>query len=335
MGITITDNKNNIEIGEWDQFVKNHKNGNIFQSPSFYEFLSRGEGFTPITIFAKNDKNHLAGVLCGFIQKENSLIKSFFSSRLIIWGAPLALDDNEKIIHELLEFLVKQYSKKSIYIEFRNLFQTEPHKEAFTKRRFSYKKHLNYLVELNNEEELRKKVSKSKIRQIKVSQKNGASIKEVSDLEELKKFYLILKKLYTEKVKKPLPDFNYFKNFFENKDLGKIFIVVENDNVLGGIVCPIFNNKIIYELYVGGEDKQTKKIYPSVLATWAPIEYGLKNNFDFFDFMGAGSPEEDYGVREFKSKFGGELVEYGRYIRINKPMMYNLGKIGLKILSKL
>ena len=57
--------------------------------------------------------------------------------------------------------------------------------------------------------------------------------------------------------------------------------------------------------------------------------------FEYFDFMGAGSPDSDYGVREFKSKFGGECVEYGRYIKINKPVLYHAGRIGLKVLGKL
>ena len=50
--------------------------------------------------------------------------------------------------------------------------------------------------------------------------------------------------------------------------------------------------------------------------------------------MGAGKPNEDYGVREFKSKFGGELVEFGRFERINNHFLYLIGKTGLKILKK-
>ena len=51
--------------------------------------------------------------------------------------------------------------------------------------------------------------------------------------------------------------------------------------------------------------------------------------------MGAGTPDSDYGVREFKSKFGGELVEYGRYVKINKPLLFSIGKFGLKVLGVL
>jgi lipid II:glycine glycyltransferase (peptidoglycan interpeptide bridge formation enzyme) len=46
--------------------------------------------------------------------------------------------------------------------------------------------------------------------------------------------------------------------------------------------------------------------------------------------MGAGKPDEAYGVREFKARFGGEQVEYGRFLKINNHILYNIGKIALK-----
>ena len=35
------------------------------------------------------------------------------------------------------------------------------------------------------------------------------------------------------------------------------------------------------------------------------------------DFGGAGKPDEPYGVRTFKAKYGGELVNYGRYVCVH------------------
>ena len=107
------------------------------------------------------------------------------------------------------------------------------------------------------------------------------------------------------------------------------------NTIIGGIVCPVLKNKTIYEWYVCGKDGKYENVYPGVLATWAAMQYANKNNIRVFDFMGAGKPGEDYGVREFKSKFGGELVEYGRYIYVSKPQLYKLGKLGVKVLKKL
>jgi len=50
--------------------------------------------------------------------------------------------------------------------------------------------------------------------------------------------------------------------------------------------------------------------------------------------MGAGKPNEEYGVRDYKSQFGGDLVAFGRYLKVLNPLLYRVGKVGLKILSK-
>ena len=50
--------------------------------------------------------------------------------------------------------------------------------------------------------------------------------------------------------------------------------------------------------------------------------------------MGAGKPDEAYGVRDFKARFGGEQVEHGRFLYINKPLLYRVGKFGVKLLKK-
>jgi lipid II:glycine glycyltransferase (peptidoglycan interpeptide bridge formation enzyme) len=51
--------------------------------------------------------------------------------------------------------------------------------------------------------------------------------------------------------------------------------------------------------------------------------------------MGAGKPDEAYGVRDFKAKFGGKEVEHGRFLCVTKPLLYNIGVLGVKILKKL
>jgi len=63
-----------------------------------------------------------------------------------------------------------------------------------------------------------------------------------------------------------------------------------------------------------------------VLATWAAIEYALEQSIPKFDFMGVGIPEREYGVREFKSRFGGKMVNYGRFARISNRLFTALPK---------
>ena len=48
----------------------------------------------------------------------------------------------------------------------------------------------------------------------------------------------------------------------------------------------------------------------------------------------SGNTDEAYGVRDFKAKFGGEEVEYGRFLCVTKPLLYKIGEFGVKLLKK-
>ena len=83
-------------------------------------------------------------------------------------------------------------------------------------------------------------------------------------------------------------------------------------------------------MYIVGS-REHNSLFPSVTVTWAPLEWGADNNYNYFDFMGAGKPDEYYGVREFKEKFGGKLVNYGRFMAIHKKMQFKLATAGFKV----
>jgi hypothetical protein len=206
---------------------------------------------------------------------------------------------------------------------------------VFKKNKFDFEDHLNFIVPLENILPS-KKFSSSKQRQIKKGLSNGAEIVKASTIAEIFEFYKILSDLYNNKAKKPLAPWLFFKNFFEfncTKNEGIYLLVKYKAKIIGGIMCILYNNKTVYEWYVCGLDLDYKQCYPSVLATWSAIDYAHNNDYKYFDFMGAGSPNTEYGVRNFKEKFGGYKVNYGRFILINKPILYFLGKLGLKLFS--
>jgi len=315
-----------------EEFVYNHPHGNFFQSPKAYNFYKSLPAFNPVLLLSVDESGEINGSLLAVIQKEKGFLKSFLSRRCIVIGGPIIKDGNKNVADKLLHGLVKKVKNKSIYIEFRNLVDLSEYKEIFKKNGFIFKEHFNFIVNIKYPEENFRMLNDNRKRQIKKSLKEGTEIVNPKGINEVYQFYLILKRLYKERVKKPLPDFSFFESFFNKADLGKYFLVKFEDKVIGGIMCPVFKDKI-YEWYVCGLDTEYKNQAPSVLATWSAIEYAAKNGLKYFDFMGAGSPDSDYGVREFKSKFGGELVQYGRFSRINNKILYGLGKLGLKVLG--
>lgn len=327
---------------QWRHFVEQHPQGNIFQTPEMAHLLASVRQYQPITLFATLGDQTLVGVLLGVIQRERLGPVAMLSSRTVIWGGPLVLEDApiaaSTILDALLQSLVRAVRSKSIYIQFRNQFDLQHFSERFQARGFKYEEHLNYLVDTSDPDQVRRNLSQSKWRQIQKSLKAGCQIIEPKQIAPVKQFFEILQELYATKARRPLPAWSLFESFFqqslENR-LGKYFLIEYQGRIVGGTMCPITPDRTIYEWYVCGKDQDVAHIYPSVLATWAPIEYAARQGLKCFDFLGAGKPDEDYGVREFKARFGGQQVNYGRFQRINQPILYQVGRLGLRAWGRL
>lgn len=324
-----------IDQKKWTEFIYNHPHGNIFQTPEMYEVYKNTKNYEPVFLAVVNNKEEISGTLLAVIQKEYSGVLGNFTARSIIHGGPLIKNDDS----DVLDFVLKEYNgiikKKAIYSQFRNFWDWGERKEIFHKYGNEYLEHLNLIVDCQNRDDINKRLSKSKLRQIKKSKKEGAKIIEPQSIEQVSQFYDLLTYLYKEKVKKPLSGWSLFEKFYYRKDIGRYFLIEYKSQIIGGIMCPIFNKKVIYEWFVCGLDGKYKGIYPSVLATWAAIDYANLNNIDVFDFMGAGKPDQDYGVRGFKSKFGGQLINYGRFEKVHQPMMFEIAKVGFKLWQKI
>ena len=299
--------------------------------------------------------DRLTGVIVGYITLEPNPIKQFFTRRAIIIGGPL-LDEhisdealsallsavkNLPILNPSLKGRTLDTTKQSplpsgragvglpIYIETRNFHDYSRWKEVFETCGFLYQPHYDIHVHCNAQHQM----SEQRIRQVKKALKNGATICEAQREQEIRDWYRILQQLYREKVRTPLFSEEFFLQFYR-EGVGKYLLVKKDDKVIGGMMCPILPGKAIYEWYVCGLDEEYRELSPSVVATHAAIEYAKENGLPLFDFMGAGVPDVPYGVREFKREFGGHLVEHGRFLCVRKPLLYWIGKLGVKWIKR-
>lgn len=298
------------------------------------------KNFQPEVIQVYDEKDNMLGSLLAIIIRESSGIKGFLSARTVIYGGPLIdrkSDRYAEILDTLLRKLINIVKNRSLFIQFRNFFSQKDHKDVFNRNGFYLQDRLNSIVD-TSVEKVWKNISESKRRQIKKSLRSGAEIIIPTKIDEIREFYKLLYDLYKHKVKKPLPDWTFFEQFFEkvhNTKFGKYFLIRFDGKIIGGILSPITPSKTIFEWYVCGLDKEykAKGVYPSILATYAAIDYAIQKNISEFDFMGVGKPNKDYGVRDFKMKFGGKTVNFGRLERINNKFLYSIAEFGYNLLS--
>ncbi|MBA3898616.1 MAG: peptidoglycan bridge formation glycyltransferase FemA/FemB family protein [Bacteroidetes bacterium] len=321
-----------LGVEKWNYFVKNSQHCTPFQTPEFFKIFNSIPGFTA-EVFAVVKNDEIKSLCVVTFQKEKG-IKGFFSRRAIIYGGPVFSEGSNQEATILLSRINQYLKGKVIYSEIRNLNDYTAFHPVFNGMGWKLEPHLNFLFNCNHESDIWGKFNNNRKRQINKAIKSGATIKIADKESEIISFYEILRNLYNTKIKKPLMPLDFFLNFFKSPSC-KFLLVVFEEKVIGGIMCPIIEGKFIYEWYICGLDDAYKDLSPSVMATFAAIDYGKKHSYQMFDFMGAGKPNEDYGVRDFKSKFGGELVNHGRYLIIlNKPL-YKLGISALNVLKKL
>jgi lipid II:glycine glycyltransferase (peptidoglycan interpeptide bridge formation enzyme) len=278
------------------------------------------------------DEERVVGSLIAVIVQEGKGVKGYFSRRCIVWGGPLVKDDDPVIWSMLLETLGEMTNKKAIYTEFRNFRDLLSSRSMFEALGYQFNGHLNYLINIDTVDNMMSKFKAEKRRQVKKALREGVRIVQANNIEQIRQWYEILKNIYKLKIKKPLPGFKFFRVFFDSK-IGSFQLIEFNKQIIGGSMLPVFGNTI-YDWFRCGLDNEYKKQFPSTIAVWAGLKYAADNGFDLYDFMGAGKPEENYGVRIFKSQFGGELVNFGRFVRINQKRHYLLGKLGMEILKK-
>jgi len=327
----VYDTFSEIDRIQWEELVVQSPTASFFQTPECYEFYSTFSFLTPF-VFGISENSKLAGILSGYVTSDGNIIKQYLSRRAIVGGGVL-LDAgiSEKALKLLLTTATEALKRKAIYLEIRNYTNYSKYKTTFQAEGFTYTPHLNFHVSTPDVETALKNLSTTRRREIKLSVKAGAVWSETTDSNDIRTYYAILHDLYKNKVKTPLFPIEFFETLV-HQSFGKLFIIKVDNTIIGGSVCVVLPGSIVYEWFVCGLDGRIKNVYPSTIATWAAIEYAATNDIGCFDMMGAGKPDDGYGVREFKSKFGGELVENGRFLYQINPFLFKIGEIAIKIM---
>lgn len=321
---------NDITVKDWNNFFYGNAFATPFQSYDFYSLVNSSPALSAEAA-AVYDGGRIRALAVITLQHSSGL-HAFFSRRAIIYGGPLADIECPEALDLLVGHITSALKGRVIYSETRNLSDYSCFKQIFKKNGWEYVPYMNFHLQTADHDTMTRAVSDSRLRQIKKARSAGVSWRRAVSLDDVRAFYLILADLYRKKIRKPLMPWDFFRLFFE-KQSGAFLLVIYKDKVIGGIMCPVLENKVIYEFYICGLDEEYNEQHPSIMATWAAMEYAVENKIPTFDFMGAGKPGEGYGVRDFKARFGGVIVEYGRFLKKMNPLLYRAGTLAIKFRS--
>ncbi|MHB8135338.1 MAG: lipid II:glycine glycyltransferase FemX [Anaerolineaceae bacterium] len=330
---------NSLNDEVWRSFIKDQPSGNIFQTPEMFEVFRRTQGYRPQLFAAINNEGQLLALMTPIqVTLHNGLLRRLMTRSIAYGGALYVHDENGKVaLGDLLRECTRKTKRDAIFTELRNLSDVNTIKDTLSDCGYDYEEHLNYLIDISSSpEQVMQNIGSRTRKNIRHGLRKGNVIVElVEDLSQLDGWYNLVKKSYTA-ARVPLADISLFKSAFEvltPKGMARFYLArIGNKNVAATVELPYKN--VIYGWY-SGVDRDFASEYPGELLMWEILRWGSENGYRVYDFGGAGKPDEQSGVRDFKAKFGGQLVCYGRNIKIHSPQLLHVSKWGYEFYRKL
>jgi len=320
---------------DWRHFVAEHPGSNIFHTPEMFQVFARAKGHQA-ALWATTDEGGqvLALMLPVQITLAGGLARRL-TTRAVAYGSVLCDPSpaGKEALRVLLRTYVQEIGRGVLFTELRNLSDLSPVQPVLDDCGFVYEDHLNYLIDVGRPvEEIMQGIGARTRKNIRRGLRHGeVAIEEITEREQVARCYDLLRQTYAA-AQVPLTDSSLFEAAFEILyPQGMIrFVLARVGDAYVGTSVELLYKDVVYGWY-GGVDRAYTRYNPNELLMWNILEWSAQNRYRTYDFGGAGKLEEEYGVRDFKAKFGGELVCYGRNTCAHAPALLWLSKQGYRL----
>jgi serine/alanine adding enzyme len=305
----------------WDAYVDDHKKGSIFHTSAMIRAFSAAKGHTVLPLAAVDSSGEILALLAAV--RVQSLPHPFgrVASRSILYAEPLCGDDPASI--EALASLMARHDRimrrRVLFAEVRPLGAAGPERVVLERCGYVYSDYLNYVIDLTRPlDELWTNMRKSARRGVRQCERRGFHMREVDSADGIGQLYHFLKLSYSNS-RVPLADRSLFEAAFaELHPRGMMKLIATHDGPVPVAMDSLLTFKGRALAWYGGLERLTG-VSPFDYLQWYEIAWAQQRGSMLYDFGGAGRPDEPYGVREYKAKFGGQLVCYGRYRKVYSP----------------
>jgi len=314
--------------------VDEHPAGNIFHRPEMFQVFARVQRHRP-TLWAVVDGERVLALLPPVqIWLAGGPLRPL-TTRAVAYGGLLCVPGMEG--QTALELLLHAYTAgvdgAPLFTELRHLTDTSAAQPVLRRYGFGYEEHLNYLIDLRRSpEELLQSIGRRTRKHIQRGLRTGiVAIEEVRGREGVAVCYELLRQTYRA-ARVPLADRSLFEaacDVLYPQGMIRFTLARVGDTPVAASVELLYK-ETIYGWY-GGLDRTYGSYAPNELLMWHILEWGAEHGYRVYDFGGAGRPDEEYGVRDFKAKFGGELVCYGRNVYTHSRARLQLSKLGYAV----
>lgn len=311
-----------VEEGKWNEFLSRTTESNVFQSPEMARVFNGTPGYrTHVTTVESGDR--IEGLLASvLITSRSSPRLEKYATRALILGGPIG--DKSTFTH-LLASHDSFASRSALWCEIRNL--EPPHDQTpFLGSGYRWQDHQDFVLDLEKgEDRIWEGMSKSRRKGIGHAEMQGLRLIDLTP-EAIDQAHAILRETYS-RAKVPLADRELFANAV--RVLGPIDKLWACGAQAGSVLCSVrFVLKwdgVLFDWYAGSSDLGRGR-HADEWLVWQILRRGVFRGCRSFRFGGAGEPGKDYGPAEFKRRFGGQLVNPGRLLKVYHPARARLAK---------
>lgn len=318
---------------DWNKRLENSPLGTIYQTKEYALLIKSQLKSKPLYLTFFDNKGTILGQLLLFqtFRGRKKLAKFFGRGKLfsslskiskilpqeVFWTyGPVIFDtkNNNEIMKSLGVFIIKN----------RYYFYGNSHplnNNCIFPQYFNFKTKTlgTFLInlKLGNENIFQNSDKHSVQKNIERAKERGVRVSEIKSSKDLVIYYKLLNEF---RHANNLTLYSYedvVEGFEFVKNIGQIgFLAWNNEIPIGGIFISSFNKYInewgIARTFLDSE----KKLYSLDLLRWEIIEWGIKNNMNYYDLSGVEiknrSPKEN-GIFRNKRKWGGTLIEYSSF----------------------
>jgi lipid II:glycine glycyltransferase (peptidoglycan interpeptide bridge formation enzyme) len=324
-----------LEEMQWRDFIAQHPESNIFHTPEMFQVFEEAEGFQPKFWAVVDEKDTPLTLLLPVHITLIGGALQYMTTRAVAYGSVLYTPGSKgkNALAYLLDAYQKEVDKRVLFTELRNVSDLEVVQPILDAHNFQYEEHMNYLIDLKRspEEIMQSFGSRTRKRIRRALRKNQVRVTEISKREEILTCYELLLASYTN-AQVPLADISLFEAAYDqlhSKGMIKFYLAWVAEQCVAGSVELIYKD-VIYGWY-SGVDRDFSAYIPNEMLMWQILKWGAENGYRLYDFGGAGRPDEEYGVRDFKAKFAGDLVMYGRNVCTHAPVRLAISKLGYQV----
>jgi serine/alanine adding enzyme len=330
--------RDTVDRAAWHAFVDTQPTASIFHTPDMADVFARTPGHRVSPWAACSESGALLALIVPVRVTLAGGPLRRWTSRAVVYGG-VARADGEAgaaATARLLHAYARRSQPELLFTELRHQNDASDIRPQLRDAGFVHEPHLNYLVALNRSQaDVWSGLSRSARQRVRSAEKKGIKVIEAEDDASVQAAYWLLADVY-RRARVPLASpamFTAARAELQSRGMLRIVTAQLDERVVAARFLLLFKSRIVD--WYAGSDRAFASYSPTEYLVWDVLRWGCEQGYEVFDFGGAGRPDEPYGPREFKAKFGGELVDFGRDVLVHAPRRLRVSRAGYSAARRL